>query len=1021
MAPFLPPTPVISGFKEKVDSIAVQGDRLYLGTATGTLHIYSIDDSPSAGNEQATVVDVKPNLSRKSIEQLGFIKDVNSLVVLSDMTVTLFPLPTLAPPTTLPSAKGATFSFALRTFVKHLLPNGKPEAVSDVKSPAIPTLFTYLLLGCRRRAILYSWKDGEAQPVKEAPLPHSPRTIVFVGEDVACFAYSTTEFAIFTISTMTAVDVSIPPPATAPSTAMSAFTTGLTGYMTLGLGPKAKPSVIHVGETEALVLKDHEGIFIGPDAKPSRPTSVEWPVPPEELAFVKPYIFSLLPSSTADATTPAIQIRSSTSLISTQTLPFPFTSSSSPAPHAALRLLTTTPSPKAPLLLVSTPTDRNVAASEGRTIWQFYMKSWPEQIDELVQAGAYSEALALLDTIEQPLLSDKEKRRVKIRALNAVSEFHAGKFDVAIDAFIELDITPAKVVALYPEVVAGRLAVPQSKWISLFDGPEAPPAHDAGGETPPSRSSIHSSTADKENPPTVDAPEATSGTTGTLRGRLKGLGALIGQTVADDSASVRSRAPSLAAKNIHDDLHRSVETLVRFLSNLRPKVDAALAAVGITPAKHSHEITPLSEIPKEELFTLPNAALSALTPEQLLRFAQIIYTALFKSYLVVRPGLIGPLCRVENWCEVGEVEEELRARQKFAELKDLYNGKKMHSKALELLRELSEKEEDMVDKLQPSISYLQKLGPQYLDQIFETSKWVLEQDKDMGFEIFASEEVDLPRPAVANFLENIDPALCARYLEYLINDRAEESSTYHDRLAELYIKMTLTVKRRGDEGTQQAVYQKLLKFIDTTSHYRVDRLYGLLSSEDLFEARAMLLGKLGRHGQALELYVYRLQDFFKAEEYCMKYYRAGTETSTIYLQLLRIYLRPTVTTDADLLRPALDLISRHSPRLDPVETIHLLPPLVTAQDVRTFLFEALRAPVFDTNVVRQIHKAKNDQMANRLMSLQSKRVRVTDTRICPQCHKRIGPSVIAVHAPRGEVTHFHCREAFSSRLKTSRH
>lgn len=35
---------------------------------------------------------------------------------------------------------------------------------------------------------------------------------------------------------------------------------------------------------------------------------------------------------------------------------------------------------------------------------------------------------------------------------------------------------------------------------------------------------------------------------------------------------------------------------------------------------------------------------------------------------------------------------------------------------------------------------------------------------------------------------------------------------------------------------------------------------------DLFEARAILLGRLGRHDQALELYVYRLHDYLKAEE-----------------------------------------------------------------------------------------------------------------------------------------------------------
>ena len=35
---------------------------------------------------------------------------------------------------------------------------------------------------------------------------------------------------------------------------------------------------------------------------------------------------------------------------------------------------------------------------------------------------------------------------------------------------------------------------------------------------------------------------------------------------------------------------------------------------------------------------------------------------------------------------------------------------------------------------------------------------------------------------------------------------------------------------------------------------------------DLFEARAILLGRLGRHDQALELYVYKLEDYAKAEE-----------------------------------------------------------------------------------------------------------------------------------------------------------
>jgi hypothetical protein len=66
--------------------------------------------------------------------------------------------------------------------------------------------------------------------------------------------------------------------------------------------------------------------------------------------------------------------------------------------------------------------------------------------------------------------------------------------------------------------------------------------------------------------------------------------------------------------------------------------------------------------------------------------------------------------------------------------------------------------------------------------------------------IFTSEEVELPPQHVANFLESVNRKFCARYLEFLIEERHEESYIYHDRLTELYLKMTLDAKRAGDAG-----------------------------------------------------------------------------------------------------------------------------------------------------------------------------------------------------------------------------
>ena len=65
-------------------------------------------------------------------------------------------------------------------------------------------------------------------------------------------------------------------------------------------------------------------------------------------------------------------------------------------------------------------------------------------------------------------------------------------------------------------------------------------------------------------------------------------------------------------------------------------------------------------------------------------------------------------------------------------------------------------------------------------------------------QIFTSEDVELPRQSVVDFLDSIDRQICARYLEFLINERKEVDPRFHDRLAESYLTMTLTAKKKGN-------------------------------------------------------------------------------------------------------------------------------------------------------------------------------------------------------------------------------
>ena len=75
-----------------------------------------------------------------------------------------------------------------------------------------------------------------------------------MNDNTIAFAYSLTEHATFSLKTLTPVEITLPT-TTTTTTGMGAFS-GLTGYMTLGLGAKAKPSLLTIKESEVLVAKD---------------------------------------------------------------------------------------------------------------------------------------------------------------------------------------------------------------------------------------------------------------------------------------------------------------------------------------------------------------------------------------------------------------------------------------------------------------------------------------------------------------------------------------------------------------------------------------------------------------------------------------------------------------------------------------------------------------------------------------------------------------------------------------------
>lgn len=56
---------------------------------------------------------------------------------------------------------------------------------------------------------------------------------------------------------------------------------------------------------------------------------------------------------------------------------------------------------------------------------------------------------------------------------------------------------------------------------------------------------------------------------------------------------------------------------------------------------------------------------------------------------------------------------------------------------------LATEEDEKLDRYPPTVRYLQKLGPDYLDLILDHSKWVLAEDSMIGLQVRLHRTLDL--------------------------------------------------------------------------------------------------------------------------------------------------------------------------------------------------------------------------------------------------------------------------------------
>ncbi|XP_040189096.1 vam6/Vps39-like protein [Rana temporaria] len=430
------------------------------------------------------------------------------------------------------------------------------------------------------------------------------------------------------------------------------------------------------------------------------------------------------------------------------------------------------------------------------------------------------------------------------------------------------------------------------------------------------------------------------------------------------------------------------------------------------------------------------------------KLLQIIDTTLLKCYLHTNVALVAPLLRLEhNHCHVEESEHVLKKAHKYSELIILYEKKGLHEKALAVLVDQSKKANSPLKGHERTVQYLQRLGSEKLSLIFEYCVWVLRDYPEDGLKIFTEDlpEVEcLPRNHVLEFLLEQFRHLAIPYLEHIILVWEDKGPEFHNCVIKLYCEKVQTLMQAigpdfneevmrtipaGSEDGDLGEYRgKLLNFLEISNCYQPERLISDFPFDGLLEERALLLGRMGKHEQALFIYVHILKDTSMAEQHCHKHYdRAKEGNKDVYLSLIRMYLSPP---DVHCLGPikikleepkanidaALAVLEQHHAKLNTTKAIDLLPANTQIRQIQIFLEKVLEENAERrrfNQILKNLLHAEFLRVQEERISHQQVKCVITEEKICSVCKKKIGNSAFARY-PSGTVVHYFCAKDNSS-------
>lgn len=1018
--------PVLQQLPVQVECAAVYSDRLLLGTSTGALLVYRVVEPTPDKPLAITLTETKKTFARKAVERLEVIKEAGVLACLADGLVTLYDLHTFGNATPLGNTKGANL-IAAYTAVDHI--------------DNIPTLVSKLAIHARRRIVVLEWRDAEFYQSSEYNAANKITALQFAAPGLLILS-TAREFLtlqlpegqwddlfpadVASIRTVAGSGLANDDTMSSKTGSQSdsgggggwgAWAMGLSG----GGGSSSEIKTIVARMPNERLLLCHEGVavFISSAGKLCH------------TDYTKPMQFGFAPSAITHTSSYAIAITSAATSSLEKDVEAHNIEVRNIGTQALVQSLSLNEEP--PMLVLNGSGGKQIWAIGHHTVWRLMPAPIQQQVEDVLQAEQYDEALALVERSDNILEEERKDLTVKIRWLRARYMFREeARYEEALAEFTDLEATPTEAIALCPERIAGELAEDDS------DPGLSPTENDEEEEE--IRSSLKEATPKRQ----VIWREALHAMMRYLTEHRRWLQRATTEKKRDLEYVVRVVDDEDKPKHSDDD----------FLPHVRLKRLAFVL----------------------ERMHIPVAAM-----------AQVVDTTLLRVYLECIPGLVGPLLRVKNHCDVEQSESLLLNHRRYAELVDLYHGKRLYRNALQLLQSQGSDvsstttDNDSRDAHNcplkgtcPIVRYLLRLPADQFDLVLEYVRWPLEavapsnatrrtssacsddDEDDIDWPapatvvamVFADDRpaaVSFPRSRVASFLRQISPNLAVQYLTYVFETWDDQTPVLHDDMVASLLEILLSLPDYSHDDSHIANLRlQLQQFLRTSKPYSPEKALARLPDDGLYEERALVLGRLGRHEQALCILVFSVGDLPMAEQYCIE---NSAECAQVYVVLLKILVLPSPPADiqdneigliradsitfddpkeqeAEVVRQRIHrqfaghLLSTHYQSIPAADALRILPSdMPFGPDTLTYLHgqlcmidQNMRA----CNIICSLRAGKDLHSRRQLQKQRSGHVVISEHRKCPHCFKRVGSGTAFVvlpatseHVPPN-VVHYSC-------------